>query len=96
MTSLTAGSPSCNCKNPDTCIHSFTLSFNNKEYKYKQSGFIDSLDIIDAGDGENISLMLVGKNCISNNPMCPRGVIYDIDHLDSISTFNKGLVNYKL
>lgn len=96
MTSLTAGSPSCNCKNPDTCIHSFTLSFNNKEYKYKQSGFIDSLNIIDAGDGENISLMLVGKNCISNNPMCPRGVIYDIDHLDSISTFNKGLVNYKL
>ncbi len=39
MTSLTAGSPSCNCKNPDTCIHSLTLRVGNKTFTYKQNDF---------------------------------------------------------
>ncbi|WP_276644017.1 hypothetical protein [Siccibacter turicensis] len=96
MTSLTAGSPSCNCKNPDTCIHSFTLSFSNKAFTYKQNGFVNAINIIDNGGGENVSLMLVGKSCISSNSLCPQGVIYDVDDSKSIKAFNNGLVDYRV
>ena len=37
MTSLTAGSPSCNCKNPDTCIHAFTLKVKDRTFAYKRA-----------------------------------------------------------
>lgn len=39
MTSTTAGSPTCNCKNPDTCIHALTLKLGDKAYEYKQDDF---------------------------------------------------------
>lgn len=95
MTSLTAGSPSCNCKNPDTCIHAFTLKVKDRTFAYKQNGFIDSVDAIDeGGKGVPLSLTLTGKACVSHNPKCPQGEIYSIDQSKTLKTFNNGVTNY--
>lgn len=95
MTSLTAGSPSCNCKNPDTCIHAFTLKVKDRTFTYKQNGFIDSVDAIDeGGKGVPLSLTLTGKACVSHNPKCPQGEIYSIDESKTLKTFNNGVTSY--
>ncbi|ROP56313.1 hypothetical protein EDF81_3868 [Enterobacter sp. BIGb0383] len=95
MLSLTAGSPSCNCKNPDSCIHSFTLSVGKKTYTYKQDVFASSIKIINKDVNPlSIKLKLVGKGCISNNPECPKGVIYDISKKDTLKSFTKAEIDY--
>lgn len=95
MTSLPAGSPKCNCKNPDTCIHSFTLKVKDKTFTYKQNGFIRTVSVIAEGKkAVPVSLSLVGKQCVSHNPLCPQGAIYNIDEANSLKAFNKGMTNY--
>ncbi|RLM17871.1 hypothetical protein BIY29_18855 [Brenneria alni] len=95
MTSLTAGSPVCNCKNPDTCIHSFSLKVKDKVFTYKQDNFITAVETIDKEDnGVPISLSLTGKQCVSHNPLCPQGVIYNLKHSNSLKSFNNGVTDY--
>lgn len=96
MASLPAGSPTCNCKNPDTCIHSFTLKVKDKTFTYKQNGFIHSVSVI-AEEKKTVplSLSLVGKQCVSHNPLCPQGTIYNTDEANSLKAFNKGMTNYQ-
>jgi hypothetical protein len=96
MTSLPAGSPKCNCKNPDTCIHSFTLKVKEKTFTYKQNGFIRTVNVIaEEKKAVPISLSLVGKQCVSHNPLCPQGTIYTPEKANSLKAFNKGMTNYQ-
>lgn len=94
--SLTAGSPKCNCKNPDTCTHALKITTTVPEgtYEYKQG---ESLPVVylhdrDAG-GVDVTTTLTGKTCVSNNPDCPSGVIYNEYYL---SQLKKGQNNNKL
>ncbi len=96
MTSLPAGSPKCNCKNPDTCIHSFTLKVKDRTFTYKQNGFVSVVNAIAEGQKTvPISLSLVGKQCVSHNPLCPQGTIYNNAEAGSLKPFNKGLTDYQ-
>ncbi|PWD57690.1 hypothetical protein [Pectobacterium parmentieri] len=95
MVSLTAGSPSCNCENPDTCIHSFSLKVKYWTFDYTQDDFITTVETIDkTGEGVPISLGLTGKGCVSHNPLCPHGIIYDSERRRSPKVFSSGLTNY--
>ncbi|MFP1868527.1 hypothetical protein [Lonsdalea quercina] len=95
MISLTAGSPSCNCDNPDTCIHAFSLKVKSRTFDYNQDDFVTTVESIDAtGDGVSISLYLTGKGCVSHNPLCPRGIIYDSEGNRKPEVFSSGLTNY--
>lgn len=97
MTSTTAGSPTCNCKNPDTCIHSFRLKLKKNTYEYKQNDFYSYIAVID--DREEsipLKLTLTGKNCVSHNPECPNGVIYNVDIKETVAKFNSGTVEYPI
>jgi len=95
MTSLTAGSPICNCKNPDTCIHSFTLKVKDRTFNYKQDKFISMVETIDeGGKGVPLSLTLQDKQCVSHNPQCPQGMIYNLANETSAMLFHKGLSQY--
>ncbi|AIQ99837.1 hypothetical protein LG71_07995 [Pluralibacter gergoviae] len=95
MTSLAAGSPACNCKNPDTCIHSFTLQVKEHRFTYKQNGFVSVVETIDTPPaGVPISLSLTGKTCVSGNPECPQGMIYDEEKGSSLMSFNQGTTAY--
>ncbi|QLR76058.1 hypothetical protein HV336_03760 [Citrobacter freundii] len=94
--SLTAGSPKCNCKNPDTCTHALkiTTAVPEKTYEYKQG---ESLPVIYLHDrdtkGVDITTTLTGKTCVSSSPDCPSGVIYNEYYL---SQLKKGQNNNKL
>ncbi|EMX9178529.1 hypothetical protein AAH354_000931 [Citrobacter sedlakii] len=94
--SLTAGSPKCNCKNPDTCTHALkiTTAVPEETYEYKQS---ESLPVIYLHDrdakGVDITTILTGKTCVSSSPDCPSGVIYNEYYL---SQLKKGQNNNKL
>lgn len=95
MVSLTAGSPKCHCKNPDTCIHSFTLTVKERSFTYRQSGFVGAVDTIDeSSTGVPVSLSLVGKTCVSGNPKCPQGMIYSENKSSTLMSFNNGTMNY--
>ncbi|AHE73527.1 hypothetical protein M942_24290 [Enterobacter ludwigii] len=97
MISLKAASPVCNCKNPDTCIHMFSLKIGERSFTYKQADFISSVDVIDEGaKGIPLSLTLLDKGCVSKNNACPRGVIYNLEDSKSIYVFHKGLATYKV
>lgn len=97
MESLTAGTPSCNCKNPDTCIHSFTLKIKERSFEYKQDRFISFVEAIDEGDqGIPVSLLLQGKGCVTNNPLCPQGYIMNRDSGKTLKRFNNGVTDYKV
>ncbi|EJH7007328.1 hypothetical protein QEA29_004520 [Salmonella enterica] len=97
MTSTTAGSPTCNCKNPDTCIHSFRLKLKDETYEYKQNNFYSNLSVIDGTEGAiPLELTLTGKSCVAHNPECPNGVIYDVDRKDTVKKFNSGTVKYDI
>lgn len=97
MISLKAGSPVCNCKNPDTCIHMFSMTAGARNFVYKQANFITSLNVVDASNkGVPLSLSLVDKGCVSNNSSCPQGVIYNPSDSKTLQTFNKGLTDYLL
>ncbi|SUJ35199.1 hypothetical protein [Serratia marcescens] len=96
MISLKAGSPVCNCKNPDTCIHMFSLKVGERTFTYKQADFISSVDVIDEDDqGVPISMTLVDKGCVSKNSACPRGVIYNLEDSKSVYVLHKGGTVYK-
>ncbi|GLH25468.1 hypothetical protein ENT52713_28640 [Enterobacter sp. 200527-13] len=97
MISLKAGSPVCNCKNPDTCIHMFSLKVGERTFTYKQADFISSVDVIDEDDkGVPVSMTLVDKGCVSNNSSCPQGIIFSPSDSKTLQIFNKGLTNYLL
>ena len=66
MTSTTAGSSICNCKHPDTCIHSFKLTIEKRTYEYKQNDFYSHIEIINKTDKSTpLALSLTGKTCVS-------------------------------
>ncbi|RRO12133.1 hypothetical protein, partial [Pectobacterium aquaticum] len=95
MVSLTAGSPSCNCENPDTCIHAFSLKVKYWTFDYSQDDFVTTVETIDkTGEGVPVSLGLTGKGCVSHNPLCPHGIIYDSERRRAPKTFSSGLTNY--
>ncbi|EJJ4226735.1 hypothetical protein NI420_004254 [Salmonella enterica] len=97
MTSTTAGSPTCNCKNPDTCIHSFTLKLKNNIYEYKQNDFFSYISVIDDKEGPiPLTLTLTGKSCVSHNPECPNGVVYSVDKKETVRKFNSGKIDYDI
>lgn len=94
--SLTAGSPKCNCKNPDTCTHALKIKTTvpDETYEYKQG---ESLPVIYLHDrdakGVDVITTLTGKTCVSSSPDCPSGVIYNEYYL---SQLKKGQNNNKL
>lgn len=95
MLSLAAGSPSCNCKNPDTCIHSFEIKVKENVFSYKQNKFVSNIAAIDdSRTGVPVVLSLKGKGCVSQNPLCPQGVIYHEGRSNTLKTFNDGTSNY--
>ncbi|MEP8623019.1 hypothetical protein ABKV53_07500 [Enterobacter cloacae] len=97
MTSLTAASPTCNCKNPDTCIHSFKMSLDKNVYEYKQDEFFSSIDVINAkGKPVSLTLSLTGKSCVSHNPECPNGIIYDLNKKDTLKKVVNGTTEYSV
>ncbi|TSJ59194.1 hypothetical protein [Atlantibacter subterraneus] len=85
--SLTAGSPKCNCKNPDTCTHALkiTTTVPEETYEYKQG---ESLPVIYLHDsdakGVDVTTTLTGKTCVSSSPDCPSGVIYNEYYLSQL------------
>ncbi|WP_196062884.1 MULTISPECIES: hypothetical protein [unclassified Serratia (in: enterobacteria)] len=95
MTSLPAGSPKCNCKNPDTCIHSLTLTIDKRVYEYKQGDFISLVSVINkTANPLPLKLSLVGKSCVSHNPECPKGLIYSPEQGRTLKTFTRGSTSY--
>ncbi|WP_065426258.1 MULTISPECIES: hypothetical protein [Serratia] len=95
MISLKAGSPICNCKNPDTCIHMFILKAGDRTFTYKQANFISSVDVIDEDNkGVPLSMTLVDKGCVSNKSACPRGIIYNTEDNKSVYVLQKGVTAY--
>lgn len=97
MTSLTAASPTCDCKNPDTCIHSFKLNIDQRTYEYKQNDFLSIIDVINQTDSSlPLTLSLTGKSCVSHNPQCPNGIIYNINRKETLAQFSSGVVKYEV
>jgi hypothetical protein len=97
MTSLPAGSPKCNCKNPDTCIHSLTLKVDQHVYEYKQGDFISLVSVINRTAAPlPIELSLAGKSCVSHNPECPKGLIYSPEKESTLKTFTRGSISYQV
>ncbi|QIF19910.1 hypothetical protein [Escherichia coli] len=79
--STPAGSPKCSCNNPDTCIHSVTITTKDNTYSYIQGKQIPDIYLHDKdGKGAEINIQVVDKSCISNNPNCPAGVLYGHDN----------------
>ncbi|OCJ30722.1 hypothetical protein [Serratia sp. 14-2641] len=97
MTSLPAGSPKCNCKNPDTCIHSLTLTIDKRVYEYKQGDFLSMVSVINkTKEPLPLQLSLTGKSCVSHNPECPKGLIYSPEKERTLKTFTRGGTNYEV
>ena len=95
MLSLAAGSPTCNCKNPDTCIHNFELKVKDNVFYYKGGRFTSLVEAIDdKKTGVPVSLSLKGKGCVTQNPLCPQGIIYSKDKNTTLKVFNDGQSNY--
>lgn len=91
--SLTAGSPKCNCKNPDTCTHALKVTTSSPEatYEYNQGKPLPIIYLHDKeAEGVEVNTTLTGKTCVSNNPDCPSGVIYNDYYL---SPLKKGVNN---
>ena len=97
MISLTAGSPTCNCKNPDTCIHSFKLYIDKRAYEYKQDEFFSHIEVINKTEKPlPLTLTLTGKSCVSHNPECPNGIIYNAEIKETLKKFASGTVEYEV
>lgn len=91
--SLTAGSPKCSCKNPDTCTHALEIKTNTPEatYEYKQGESLPTIYLHDKdATGVKLTTTLIGKTCVSNSPDCPSGVIFNDYYL---SPLKKGVNN---
>ncbi|ECG8517803.1 hypothetical protein DLR11_25055 [Salmonella enterica subsp. salamae] len=83
--SLSAGSPKCSCENPDTCTHMVSIEADKKTYSYKQGESLQTIYLHDAdAKGVMITASLIEKSCISKNPDCPSGVIYNDYHLTKL------------
>lgn len=97
MLSLTAASPTCNCKNPDTCIHSLKLVIEEREYEYKQDDFFSHIEVISKSETPiALNLTLTGKTCVAKNPECPNGIIYNVENKESLKKFSSGVINYEI
>ncbi|MCG3460621.1 hypothetical protein L7G72_01855 [Xenorhabdus bovienii] len=93
MVSTKAGSAICNCDNPDDCTHKVDITLGNKTISYKQSWFpqyfyyvLDSplttfeyINELPKEEKPNVTIELssVSKGCISHNPDCPVGNLFD-------------------
>ncbi|MEW7314676.1 hypothetical protein AB1E22_18570 [Buttiauxella gaviniae] len=85
--SLTAGSPKCSCKNPDTCTHAIKIKTSSPEgsYEYKQGESLPVIYLHDAeAKGVDFKTTLIGKTCVSNSPDCPSGVIHNDYYLSQL------------
>ncbi|EMW0957563.1 TPA: hypothetical protein R6W42_005253 [Citrobacter freundii] len=96
--SLAAGSPKCNCKNPDTCTHALkiTTAVPEETYEYKQGGSLPVIYLHDRdATGVDVTTTLTGKTCVSNSPDCPSGVIYNEYYLSQLKNGgNKNKLKY--
>ncbi|OAT25574.1 hypothetical protein M976_03717 [Buttiauxella ferragutiae ATCC 51602] len=91
--SLTAGSPKCSCKNPDTCTHALEIKTSTPDatYEYKQGESLPVIYLHDKdAEGVKVTTTLAGKTCVSNSPDCPSGVIYNDYYLSQLT---KGINN---
>ncbi|WP_338803794.1 hypothetical protein WDV76_17735 [Xenorhabdus griffiniae] len=93
MTSTKAGSAVCGCDNPDDCTHKIDVTLGDKTFSYTQSWFPPSLYyVLDAPkttftsldewpkeEKPNVEIKLssVSKGCISHNPECPIGNVFN-------------------
>ncbi|MEE3644267.1 MULTISPECIES: hypothetical protein [unclassified Brenneria] len=76
-------------------MYSFSLKVKDRVFTYKQDNFIAAVETIDEGNnGVPVSLSLTGKQCVSHNPLCPQGVIYNLEHSHSLKSFNQGITDY--
>jgi len=96
--SLTAGSPKCSCKNPDTCTHALEITTSDPEakYEYKQGTSLPTIYLHDKeAKGIEVKTTLTGKTCVSNSPDCPSGVIYNEYYLSQLKKgSNKDTLKY--
>ncbi|MDX7991509.1 hypothetical protein [Xenorhabdus littoralis] len=93
MTSTKAGSAICSCDNPDDCTHKIDVTLGDKTFSYTQSWFpqvlyyvldapkttFTSLDEWPKEEKPNVEIKLssVSKGCISHNPECPIGNVFN-------------------
>ncbi|MGJ0636207.1 hypothetical protein [Xenorhabdus bovienii] len=93
MTSTKAGSAICGCDNPDDCTHNIDVTLGDKTFSYTQSWFppvlcyvldapkttFTSLDEWPKEEKPNVEIKLssVSKGCISHNPECPIGNVFN-------------------
>ncbi|OTA14647.1 hypothetical protein Xbed_03659 [Xenorhabdus beddingii] len=93
MTSIKAGSALCDCDNPDDCTHKIDITLGDKTFSYTQSWFPQALYYVldvpkttftslnewpkEEKPNVEIKLSSVSKGCISHNPECPIGNVFN-------------------
>ncbi|MDC9604094.1 hypothetical protein [Xenorhabdus griffiniae] len=103
MTSTKAGSAVCGCDNPDDCTHKIDIKLGDKTISYKQSWFpqhffyvldapLTTFEYVNELPKEekpkvSVELSSISKGCISHNPDCPIGNLFDEKH-HSIAQFS--------
>ncbi|AKH65521.1 MULTISPECIES: hypothetical protein [Photorhabdus] len=80
MLSVNMKSAVCDCKIPDPCIHKLTLKVGKRVFIYHQIEPIGDIWVVDDADGIPVTISLVGKRCISDNPQCPKAIFYSPDN----------------
>lgn len=81
--STTAGSPTCDCSNPDSCIHSIkvTPKGGSKSFEYKQSGSLPDIYLHDKdGKGAEVDIAILSKGCVSGSSGCPAAALFSDDN----------------
>lgn len=97
--STTAGSPTCNCSNPDSCIHSIkvTPKGGSKSFEYKQNGSLPDIYVHDKdGKGAEVDIAIVSKGCVTGSSACPSGVIFSEDNEEYVGELASGSNREKL
>uniref|UniRef100_UPI0036DEDF20 hypothetical protein n=1 Tax=Photorhabdus sp. RM322S TaxID=3342825 RepID=UPI0036DEDF20 len=80
MLSVNMKSAVCDCKIPDPCIHKLTLKVGKRVFIYNQIEPIGDIWVVDEADGIPVTISLVGKRCVSDNPYCPKAIFYSPDN----------------
>ncbi|MGF1868056.1 hypothetical protein L4D15_22885 [Enterovibrio norvegicus] len=97
--STTAGSPTCNCSNPNSCIHSVkvTPKGSAKSYEYKQSGSLPDIYVHDKdGKGVNVDINLISKGCVTGSSGCPSGLLFCEDNEEYFGELSNGFNSEKI
>ncbi|KXF83008.1 hypothetical protein [Enterovibrio coralii] len=93
VVSTTAGSPTCNCSNPNCCIHAVkvTPKGSTHTYEYKQNGALPNIYVHDKdGKGVDVNVELASKGCVTGSSGCPSGVLFSERNEDYIGELSSG------